>query len=1220
MMDLPIFKVETEKKSGQPADSWTDHQRSAIKTTGGRLIVSASAGSGKTAVLTQRVIEKIKNGGDIGKMLIVTFTVAAAGEMRARIHEELIKLLAKNPSDRHLLRQSVLVSRAKICTIDAFCNDLTRRNFHLLDISPDYRIADAAEDELMSRAVLQEVVGEYYEKTDEDFLKSVQAFSSTKDDIGYFETVLSVIRWLDSLPYPLRQLESFVEMYNPQGENAALYSSIWFLKIAHSTLPALEKYREEYDRLLEDLHSDTILSDRFAAPLFLERNQMEQAISAAAEKKWEDFSAAIRDFSFDRVSGSLRSGYDVQLKNEIMRVRGELKELIKKLKNDAFAITPQQHKDDLQRFYPILKSMSCLIFDYYEQLNERKRQKGVLTFNDVSHLALKLLVEDYDEKSGTLHKTHLAAEYESEIDEIMLDEYQDTNMVQNLIFEAVSRGGNNIFCVGDIKQSIYRFRRAMPQIFIKALENAVPVGEGFPAAVHLSENFRSSAGVLDFVNLFFSSVMSRGAGEIEYDENHRANVGMHYPENDYTTEVDMIVDENRESAPEDEEAQSETEEEDLSGDYRQGLVCAQRICEMMSSGRTVYDKSTKGTRPLRYSDIAVLMRSANGHAPDFVKALAQSGIPAFSTAAANYFENYEVQFVLAFLAAVDNPYADIALAAALRSPLFGFSVQELSDLRAQGKKICLYACLKEYAAQGNLKAAQACESLAHYRRQAMNMPVFRLIWEIYMDFSLFALVGSLDFAPRRQKNLRQIYIHAQNYEKSSLRGLYGFLKYMDRIQENIKNAEGHPPAPSGDFVTVSTIHASKGLEYPIVFLCSMNRKFSGGDHINRLAMHDTLGIGGKVRDFEKKIEYTTMALEAIKLAEREEEIAEEQRILYVAMTRAREKLFLVLTVKPKGGFQKKLEGILSEAAVRRQASSSLVLGSGSSLDWLMFTLCRTECVYKLFERFDISHPHYRMDLDKTGINLRFIELSEIIQPDVPVYRRSVSSKVDMKAIKERLDYSYPLPGLSAVPAKLSVSDIKGMRMAEDDSACIFERASLRATPVFAAPEKPTALQRGNALHKFMQFSDVSIPDIDSQIKDLVGNGILSEQEEKMIDRTRLDVFWSSPLARRIRKAKRVENEYRFLSDIAAGEYDESLSGEAARFRVMLQGVVDLFFEEEDGIVLVDYKTDRLTDESAFAERYSTQLGLYADALERVLGKRVKEKIVYSFYLNHQIIL
>ncbi len=1219
--DVPAFSVTQPTVPGQ----LTHEQERAVETDGGRLLLSASAGSGKTSVLTRRVVEKLKAGVPVQDLLIVTFTRAAAAEMRKRIGDEL-KKERNQTQDRALQRllssQILALPQARICTMDAFYGEFVRRNFQKLGVSPDFRTIRGPEHDLLRRSTLQGVFDALYEEQDADFLACVDAFSGEQDDIGFFEQMLELIDKLDSEPYPEYKLEQLRDMF----KHTEIEQTDWY-----------RYYRDYIEQNVNELRSVFVDAAEYAKAHRVELGDK------TADQRLEDLSeieaqlAMLRQGkipagpNFAKISSlsSRNHNYEAYrlIQPKIKAARTRIDEIYKKLYLPSQAEFIAQQSLCLQ----MAQGMERVVKRYYRADRATKRRKNVLSYADASRLTLSLLVDHYDPSTDTVTLTDFARSYidgdlGGRIEEVLIDEYQDTNLLQNLIFRALSDNGKNLFCVGDLKQSIYRFRKARPDLFAGELQRFSTAEGEFPQVQFLTRNFRSSKGVLGFVNFFFAQIMSRVSGGADYDATQWAYVAGQFPSGDYDTEL-LLCDEN-------DDGWQTAEEEPMDKDYQQGLVCARRIRELMEEGRTVWDAKAKNARSLTYNDIVILMRAAKGRADAVVRALSDAGIPAYSAKAKSYFDRYEVKFILSFLRAIDNPYLDIPMAAALRSPIFCFSAQELCDLR-EGGKGCLYDCLSQSQTE---KAKHAKSVIDRYRARAGAEPVYRLIWDLYGEFSLFAAVGAMTAPESRRENLRLIYRHARDYENSSLRGLYGFLCYMERVEEQLRDAEGANPAPAAPHVTVSTIHAVKGLEYPYVFVLNMeSASVSSMSSRGRMVYSDALGMGLRVKDRARRMIFDTFARSAVLASNREEEQAETLRLLYVAFTRAKEKLFLVgsIGISEKQGLKKPTPGrlpvFLSQSLAlvgRGRLGPRLVQSCASPLEMLLLAALRHPSGLAFAERVGVDIPEgVCPDIDllersilseplaqREGIPGLVIRVQQPITVTVDPAQEQCQT-TDIEQMRPMLDYEYPYQALGQVPAKVSVSDLKGLRDMDDDAGLMLARQINYDKPAFLR-QGLSAAERGTATHKFMQFLTFDQTPLSVLRDALVHRGTLSPEEGEAVDLDAIEQFRRSPLAGRIAASPMVEREYRFLSQVSAERYDPSLVGHVEN--IMLQGVIDLFFEENGGITLVDYKTDRSSDEAYYVERYRLQLRLYAQALEKLIEKPVKRCVIYAFSCQKEI--
>ncbi len=1210
---MPKFSVIKPLTHG----SFTDEQSLAVNTDGGRILLSASAGSGKTSVLTGRVVRKVLDGVPILNMLIVTFTKAAAAEMRQRIAKALqAEKDATNDLSlrRYLTRQIMALSQANICTMDAFYNKFVRQHFQRLAIAPDFRIVMGPEWELMRMSTMRSLFEKLYDEGDPDFLACVEGFSSEKSDENFFNVMMELVIPLESEPYPREKLDEICEHYTVKK----LTDSKWYqrrLRVVADTLNEvlpLFEHAADYAQGLREVVKDNVIDQRLEDLAYVKElyAQVEQGVMPAV--------------AFPKLQAPTRVQKAYPAYQPIAAEVKTARDMVKK----AFAFSiPSQKEFEWQQSLclTLAQGMRSVMLRYYDELDAVKRRKNVLSLSDTARLTLSLLVDSYDAKTDSIvisdfAKAYVQGETGSCLDAVFIDEYQDTNLLQNIIFRALSDDGKKLFCVGDLKQSIYRFRHARPDLFEGELNRFSK--NGFPQVQFLTRNFRSSKGVLGFVNFFFARVMSKLSGGADYDETQWSYVGGDFPKDDYTTEL-LLCDEL-------DEGWGELEaEDDFSDDYRQGLICAARIKEMMAQGQTVWNAKTKTHTPMSYDDVVILLRTVKGRADGIVRALVDSGIPAYSAKAPSYFDRYEVKFVLSFLRAIDNPYMDIPLAAALRSPIFGFTAQELCDLR-EGGEGCLYECLAQSREE---KAKQALAVIERYRARAGVEPVYRLIWDLYGEFSLFAVVGAMNAPESRQENLRTIYRHAREYENSSLRGLYGFLGYMERVEVQLRNAEGANPAPAAPHVTVSTIHGYKGLEKPFVFVANMNRPIVGmGNNYSLTDFSEEYGLGLRVRDKKRRLVFNSFARSVIKDVSKEEEFEEALRLLYVAFTRAKQKLFLVGTEKiiaPESGAQSPVAAMLQKGLVLkggRQIGGRSIKSLSSPLELVLVAL--------------MSHPAGLDFAEKIGVELpegtlpdeQLLERSCLVSPQgsangipdvairivkpIAVTKKTENNfvAVDMEQLSSVLDYEYD-SSLGHIPAKVSVSDLKGLRDMDEDAGLMLARQIDYHKPAFLQVGL-SAAQKGTAMHKFMQYMPFDRTPLSRVLSQLVHRGTLSEAEAEVLDLSAIEQFRHSELAGRIAASSFVEREYRFLSQVSADRYDPDLTEGGGM--LLLQGVIDLFFEEEEGIVLVDYKTDRSDDPEYYKEKYQLQLQLYAKALEKLLKKPVFRRVIYAFSCQKEI--
>lgn len=1176
------------------AKEWTSEQKSAISTKGSALIVSAAAGSGKTAVLVERVIQSILEGASIERYLIVTFTVAAAGEMRERIANAISEKLSESPYNKHLQRQNVLVHKAKICTIDSFCIDLVRSNFNLLDISPDFKIADETELALIKQAICDEIIEEGYSSADKDFFNLADNFGSDKSDSTLNDIIFKIANVLETVPFSDKWLQKTISFYSDENK-------IWLDEAIGSVLDMILQYINAYNTVMVELADYPELYEKYKYTFCADMEMLEDVVLSLKNKKWNSSREKATSYEFPRMP-SVRGFTEHPAKQRASKIRDLLKKDIASLENGLFSLTEEDMKEDLARLKPLISSLFEVVKKYETALWEEKTKLNILTFSDIAKLTIKLLVDEVDETTKEIKPTQIAVQTAALFDEIMIDEYQDTNEVQDLIFGSISKNRSNVFIVGDVKQSIYRFRSACPQIFISRKEGA----DGSASKlINLSKNFRSRKTVLDFINFFYSQTMTKSFGEMDYNEKEMLYLGADFEEQaGYETEIDIL------------EYTSSTENEDeaeaLSRDEKEAIYVAKRVKAFIDEGFLVYDNELKAKRKVREGDFSILLRSLKNRGEIFRSALERVGVSAFCEATASYFDAYEIEMVISLLQAIDNPYNDIPLLAAMRSPIFSFSPDELAKIRLYDTRGYYYNAVQKAAAE-NEKCQRLIEKLAQFRALSRDLPVYRLLMHIYNDTALFSLVGGMDGGFMRQENLNQLCRHAKNFEAASIKGLYGFVNFINKIIEEKGDLSGAKASPAGNSVLVTTIHKSKGLEFPVCIVAGCSVQFNKSDLYAPLLIHQDYGIGIRIRDVEKLAEYTTMPREVIKNILQREALSEELRILYVAMTRAKEKLIITTAVK---NLDNKLGALALQIGKDEKINPYLLMSCGSFSDWILACCLRHKSGLELKERASYSFDNdVSFDLKVTIIDITNSSTEqESIKAETSKEENSDSELLN--EIKTRLDYGYPYKGLSLIPAKVSVSELKGRRSEDDNSEKLIKARERYSKPGFLLEDKLSAASVGIALHRFMQYASFENLNTIEEINQQINSSILTETEAKSMKAEEILRFIQSPLCKRLIKSKNVVKEYRFTTEIPASEYtnENSFKDES----ILLQGVIDCFFEEEDGIVLLDYKTDFVMDENVLTERYRLQLDYYARAIEELYGVRVKQKYLYSFTLGKEI--
>ena len=1171
---------------------WTDHQRDAITARGGSVIVSAAAGSGKTAVLVERVIRLItdtENGVDADRILVVTYTRKAAAELKTRLKEALTDCIRKDPSNAFLLRQQSLLSKAHISTVDSFCMSLCKEYFYLLDIDRGIRIADAGELSVLRSDAMKLTLDVLYERRDPKFHLLVETFASARDDSRLEDNIYQLYDFLRSHPFPDRWLKEKLSYYTDFRDVA---DTVWGRIIAEYTREAADYLRLLYERAVDAISLDEKLNDKLF-PLFdTYRAFYERLLHAAVHQGWNDIRNVLLSFDAGRLS-TPRGYADNPLKIAAASARDIFKDTVKTLQK-LYAQEEAMCLYDIERlkdFAEQIFNAATLFEEHYAML---KKEHGVADYADIEHWVLSLILD-----KETAAPTDVAREIGSRFDCIMVDEYQDANEVQDTIFKTVSRGEENLFVVGDVKQSIYGFRQAMPELFLKRKNSAFLYDKKhpeYPAKIILEKNFRSDSSVLAAVNFFFTKLMSPAVGDIEYNEEERLVAGAEYElQSEPAVEMHII---DKEGVGEEDAAIAEAR------------FIAERIHQMVAEGYPVKDGDDY--RPATYSDFAVLMRSLSSYGALYREVFELYGLHTHSESSAGFLGAREIMLMTNFLRVINNPALDIELLSVVMSPVFAFDEDDLARIRIGDRNGSLFAAITLDAEKGNAKSRAFLHELDYYRGLSATTPLYKLIAVIYERSSFVSIICASDSSGYAMNNLYLLLDYARSFEQNTRRGLSSFVTYLDRLIEDGSDLPGAVGESGGDFgVEMMTVHSSKGLEFPIVFLANTARKFVS-DASKAVLLHSRFGYAQKLFDPVLSASFNTMPRSALAMEKRRSEMSEELRVLYVAMTRAKQKLIMLAT--PSRSAASYIEGVAKKLAGQREISPFAVRSVSALSDWL--TMCA------------MLHPDGEVFREYAGVSVDCESRADfrltcrvIDQPfddeetessdDETVMMQESSFAVD--ELKKHVEFRYPYEGLSGLPVKVAASDL-AHRLTEK----AYDRHLDR--PAFLQGEKLTSAEKGTALHAFMQYADFAAAreDIGAQLKRLTDEGYLTQAQADSIDTDRAKRFIDSELVTRCLKADTVYKEYRFNVRIPAKlvdpDIDEALSGET----VILQGAVDLAFVENGELVIVDYKTDRVKDPAALVERYASQLLLYKDAMEECLGLPVKECLIYSIYHSKDI--
>ena len=1210
---------------------WTNEQLQAINEKENNILVAAAAGSGKTAVLVERIINKVINEKiDIDKILVVTFTNAAASEMRERILEAIYKKLEENPLNYHLQRQIILLNKASISTIHSFCLDIIRNNFYEVDASANFRIADTAENDLLKYDVLDDLFEEKYNNNDKDFLNLIEVYTDYRSDDKLKELILNIYKFIQSSPFPEKWIEEKVNQFKGD-ENKDFSETIWGQVI----LGTLKDKIEEAVIKLRKISSETskfIELSKFTAVLNEDIINLEFIMSNM--NLWNSTFNSINSFKWK--NWPVDKKVTLELKDKAKEVRDKVKKELKSEFDKYMIYNSEEALKYINNMYYILNSLKELVKEFSKKFSERKKEKNIIDFNDIEHLALKILLK---EENGEYIESNVAKKYKEKFEEIAIDEYQDSNLVQEYILNSISKN-NNIFMVGDVKQSIYKFRQARPELFLDKYEKyslKADQKENENLKIQLFKNFRSRKNILEITNLVFKNIMSKKIGDIEYNENEYLNYGANYPEpeeNNFKyagkTELHIIdLKENDEiSAYKDEiEVEEDDEQERIEDDVIEAKFVAKKIQEIMNSGYKVYDRK-EGYRNIKYKDIVILLRATSTLAPIFEKELADLDLPVFSDSSAEYLNSVEIQTIMSILKIIDNPLQDIPLVTVLRSTIGKFTDNDLIEIRLVDRNCDFYEALLKarISAEGNLKnkIEDILSKLEKWREEQEYKTLDELIWQIYIDTGYYNYVGLLPNGALRQANLKILFEKAKQYESASFKGLFNFINFIDKLKGNNGDmASAKLIGENEDVIRIMSIHKSKGLEFPIVFLCAAQKSFNMKDLNENILLHQDMGFGPTFIDIENKIKFNTLAKEAIKIKSKEEIISEEERILYVALTRAKEKLIITGRRKDLSkDLAKKQEELELYTQDKERIDNKLVKKAKSYLDWIMLVyLFNKNNVKDIMELYE----HNKNDLIKEIINKEEtadnINLINVIEEEAG----KLKNEEEIENISKELNWKYKYQDETTIPTKTSVTKIKELKNENvidiEDILNDNKEIKLEAEANFIKQEeKISSSKKGSLVHLCLQRiderQDYNIEDLKKLVQGLVFNEIITEKEAESIDVNILYKYVKSELFEELRQAKKIYKEQPFYINVPVKELYKDVGD--TQEKILVQGIIDLFFiNNKDELVLIDYKTDYVEKgkESVIKERYKVQLELYKNALEKSFNKKVSRAQIYLAQLR-----
>ncbi len=1256
---------------------WTKEQKQAIYEKNSNILVAAAAGSGKTAVLVERIINKIINENvDIDKLLVVTFTNAAASEMRERVLDAIYKKLEEDPENQNLQKQINLLNRASICTIDSFCLDVVRNYFYELDnISPNFRIGDTTEIELLKQEVIEELFEKKYEEEDAIFTKLINTYTSYRDDTPLKEIILKIYTYIQSNPFPEKWLNEKIEMFNLKSDND-FSKTIWgenLLKEIEeeliddiTSLQETEKnlsYDPELDKFQQTIRNDIDMLQNL-------KNNLEN---------WDNAYEIRENIKFITWP---RKKVESEIKEQAKAVRDDVKKKLNKVLDKILICDSKEAKQDIKDMYAILKDLENVILEFGEEFSKRKRERNLVDFNDIEHFALKILLK---EENGIIKPTEVAKKYKQKYSEIAIDEYQDSNLVQEYILTSVSNG-DNIFMVGDVKQSIYKFRQAMPELFLnkyetyKAIENKK---ENDSLKIKLFKNFRSRENVLKFTNLIFQDIMSNLLGDIEYNKEEYLNLGANYPstEQNLKTEIHIIdlkeeineeetkysIEENYDNLEDDEEKEETERIEDIELEAR---FVANQIKKLIDSKFKVWDVKKNIYRDIQYKDIVVLLRSTSNIAPIYEQEMIYLNMPVFSDSSQEYLDSIEIQTIMSLLKIIDNPMQDIPLVTVLRSNIGNFTDDELVQIRLSDKYDNFYTCMQkakmDVTPQLREKIQNFFSFLDKWRKEQEYLALDELIWKIYLDTGYYNYVGLMPNGLLRQANLKMLFQRAKQYENSNFKGLYNFINFIEKLKLSSGDLGAAKLIGENDnVIRIMSIHKSKGLEFPVVFLSSTGKQFNLMDLNQNILLHQEMGIGVKYIDYERQVQYDTLTKVALKNKILVETLSEEMRILYVALTRAKEKLFITGLSKD---YDKDLEKI-SQQVNRYEKTFNSINEIDKNIEHSEFSKINPILVKKYKRYLDWIMLVYQYEKENIGdlVDLQVYQKKELMKSfksfdkeDVDISNILENNHIDennLERLEQVLNWSYDYELSTTIPTKSSVTKIKQMenernsQIIESDSNFlepslddVLINTSKIAKPSLLKPQflrkdeedVITSAQKGTLVHlclqKLDERKDYSLEDVKELISKLVAEQIITQKEAEVISPYKILAFTKSTIWKELKKAKQVEKEKPFYINIPAKEIYKQDIENTDRLRktkntqemqenILVQGIIDLYYiNEKDELVLVDYKTDYVEKgkEQELLQKYKKQLELYKKALEKALNRKVNKTYIYSVHLEKEI--
>ena len=1253
--------------------NWTGDQQKVIDLRNRNILVSAAAGSGKTAVLVERIITMITEGEnpiDIDELLIVTFTNAAAAEMKERIGAGIEKKLSEMPENLHLQKQMTLIDSAQITTIHSFCLNIIQNYFHTIDLDPSFRVADEAELTLLKSDVMENLLERHYEEGTEEFLIFTESYASGKSDVLMEDLILSLYGFSMSYPWPedwLNEIRRVFEITSLEEMEDSPWMKSLLEYINTMVLDGIAINDRAIDLANEGdgpyIYLNTLESDR------------EFLWNLHKASTYEEYSKILNNHKWARLSGKKDDSISQEKRTKVKNIRDSNKKMISDIEKNFFFQPMEEMLKDIMGAKVTMNVLIDLTLEFANDYANKKQEKNLVDFNDLEHFALNILVH---KKTEGFELTSVAVELREHYEEILIDEYQDSNLVQETLLNSISRertGHPNVFMVGDVKQSIYKFRLARPELFMEKY-NTYSLEDGLKQRIDLHKNFRSRRIVLDSINFIFEQIMGKELGGIQYDEDAALYVGANYDEEMEGVSTDselLLVDMNGGIDDKNKDISTDKLDDSLGEMTEKELearAIGKRIKELTDpkKGLFILDKENSKEEPVYKratgKDIVILLRTMSGWSDIFVDVLMSEGIPCYSDTQSGYFKTLEIQTVLNVLRIIDNPRQDIPLVAVLHSPIVGLTSEELAKIRAAFKKLDMYDAVVEYGRLGDAtldsreddiiddslsrKLSHFLTVLEKYRNMVSYTPIHELIEQIVEDTGYKFYVATMPGGERRTANIDMLIQRAINFEGTSYSGLFHFIRYIEKLHKyEIDYGEASISGGDDTSVRIMSIHKSKGLEFPIVFVAGLNKNFNNQDARSKIVIHPDVGLGPDYIDYSLRIKSPTLMKKVIQKKLVLENLAEELRILYVALTRAKEKLILTGTVKNLEEQLKKWSDVGDRENVLLTFKE--LTKAGTYLDWIVPSLICNKIFDSTLKEYDLpvlegtslynrETPWAIRVLDINELSM--IEVSKEINKEVHkeellewdpdyIYNQEIRDEIE-----ERLNYQYPYLNSVKIPAKMTVSELKKLGQMEEEEMEQMEPVKPITTgygkdtivPRFISKEEPMkASDRGTLYHKVLECMDLvqvkTREDMITELKDLVDEGIIKEEEVSQISVEKMEHFLNSNIAKRMRKALengKLKKEQQFVLGIPAREVNTELEIDEL---ILIQGIIDVYFEEEEEVVLLDYKTDYIPKGETgkiLINRYKVQMDYYQKAIEQLVGKPVKERIIYSFGLDKEI--